>query len=154
MTGRVHDMILDPKQTGMLGEVIAEGGYYGMQTFDQHLLEHLQAGRITMEDAVRTASSPHDFKLHGRRAVAASARARIPTRARARSTARRRRPMRAEPAVRRSQPPASPSPPRRRPPVAPPAAPPPVRLRRPRWRRPHPRAAPPAASAPPPGIPS
>ena len=63
MTGRVHDMILDPKQTGMLGEVIAEGGYYGMQTFDQHLLEHLQAGRITMEDAVRTASSPHDFKL-------------------------------------------------------------------------------------------
>src|SRR6059058_610412 len=43
MTGRVHDMILDPKQTGMLGEVVAEGGYYGMQTFDQHLLAHLQA---------------------------------------------------------------------------------------------------------------
>jgi len=63
MTGRVHDMILDPKQTGMLGEVISEGGYYGMQTFDQHLLEHLRAGRITMEDAVLTASSPHDFKL-------------------------------------------------------------------------------------------
>jgi twitching motility protein PilT len=63
MTGRVHDMILDPKQTGMLGEVVAEGGYYGMQTFDQHLLEHLAAGRITMEEAVRVASSPHDFKL-------------------------------------------------------------------------------------------
>ena len=42
MTGRVHDMIIDPKQTGMLGEVVAEGGYYGMQTFDQHLLEHVQ----------------------------------------------------------------------------------------------------------------
>ncbi len=63
MTGRVHDMIIDPKQTGMLGEVVAEGGYYGMQTFDQHLLEHLNAGRITMEDATRAASSPHDFKL-------------------------------------------------------------------------------------------
>jgi twitching motility protein PilT len=63
MTGRVHDMIMDPKQTGMLGEVVAEGGYYGMQTFDQHLLEHLQAGRITMEEATRVASSPHDFKL-------------------------------------------------------------------------------------------
>src|SRR4051795_10756093 len=63
MTGRVHDMILDPKQTGMLGEVVAEGGYYGMQTFDQHLLEHLQAGRVTLEDATRAASSPHDFKL-------------------------------------------------------------------------------------------
>jgi twitching motility protein PilT len=62
-TGRVHDMILDPKQTGNLGEVIAEGAYYGMQTFDQHLLEHLHAGRITMEEAVRVATSPHDFKL-------------------------------------------------------------------------------------------
>jgi twitching motility protein PilT len=63
MTGRVHDMILDPKLTGQLPEVIAEGNYYGMQTFDQHLLKHLQAGRITMEDAMRVATSPHDFKL-------------------------------------------------------------------------------------------
>jgi twitching motility protein PilT len=63
MTGRVHDMILDPKLTGQLPEVVAEGSYYGMQTFDQHLLKHLQAGRITMEDAMRVATSPHDFKL-------------------------------------------------------------------------------------------
>jgi twitching motility protein PilT len=63
MTGRVHDMILDPKLTGELPEVIAEGTYYGMQTFDQHLLSHLQAGRVTMEDAMRVATSPHDFKL-------------------------------------------------------------------------------------------
>jgi twitching motility protein PilT len=63
MTGRVHDMILDPKLTGQLPEVIAEGTYYGMQTFDQHLLEHLQAGRVTMEAAMRVATSPHDFKL-------------------------------------------------------------------------------------------
>ena len=63
MTGRVHDMILDPKLTGQLPEVIAEGAYYGMQTFDQHLLQHLQAGRITMDEALRVATSPHDFKL-------------------------------------------------------------------------------------------
>ena len=63
MTGRVHDMILDPKLTGQLPEVIAEGAYYGMQTFDQHLLHHLQAGRITYEDALHVATSPHDFKL-------------------------------------------------------------------------------------------
>jgi twitching motility protein PilT len=63
MTGRVHDMILDPKLTGQLPEVIAEGAYYGMQTFDQHLLQHLQAGRITMDAAMRVATSPHDFKL-------------------------------------------------------------------------------------------
>jgi twitching motility protein PilT len=63
MTGRVHDMILDPKLTGQLPEVVAEGGYYGMQTFDQHLLKHLQSGRITYEEAMRSATSPHDFKL-------------------------------------------------------------------------------------------
>ncbi len=63
MTGRVHDMILDPKLTGQLPEVISEGGYYGMQTFDQHLLQHLEAGRITMEEAFHVATSPHDFKL-------------------------------------------------------------------------------------------
>src|SRR4051812_42247762 len=63
MTGRVHDMILDPKMTGELPEVVAEGGYYGMQTFDQHLLSHMQTGRITYEDALRVATSPHDFKL-------------------------------------------------------------------------------------------
>jgi twitching motility protein PilT len=63
MTGRARDMILDPEQTGRLREVIAEGEYYGMQTFDQALLRHYQAGRVSMEDALRVASSPHDFKL-------------------------------------------------------------------------------------------
>ncbi len=63
MTGRAKDMIMDPDQTGNLREVIAEGEYYGMQTFDQALLKHYQAGRVSMEDALRIASSPHDFKL-------------------------------------------------------------------------------------------
>src|SRR3978361_2001942 len=43
MPGRVHGMSLGPKPPRQLTEVVAEGGYYGMQTFDQHLLEHLQA---------------------------------------------------------------------------------------------------------------
>jgi twitching motility protein PilT len=63
MTGRAHDMIMDPDQTGRLREVIADGGYYGMQTFDQALLGHVQAGRVSMEEALKAASSPHDFKL-------------------------------------------------------------------------------------------
>jgi twitching motility protein PilT len=63
MTGRARDMIVDPEQTGRLREVIVEGEYYGMQTFDQALLRHHQAGRVSMEDALRVASSPHDFKL-------------------------------------------------------------------------------------------
>ena len=63
MTGRVRDMILDPDQTGKLVEVITSGAYYGMQTFDQALFGHVKAGRVTFEDAMRVASSPHDFKL-------------------------------------------------------------------------------------------
>ncbi len=63
MTGRVRDMIIDPSQTGKLVEVITAGGYYGMQTFDQALYGHVKAGRVTFEDAMRVASSPHDFKL-------------------------------------------------------------------------------------------
>jgi twitching motility protein PilT len=63
MTGRARDMIMNPDETGRLREVIAEGEYYGMQTFDQALLGHYQAGRVSMEDALRVASSRHDFKL-------------------------------------------------------------------------------------------
>jgi twitching motility protein PilT len=63
ITGRARDMIMDPEQTGRLREVIAEGAYYGMQTFDQALLGHVKAGRVSMDDARRVASSPHDFKL-------------------------------------------------------------------------------------------
>jgi twitching motility protein PilT len=63
MTGRVRDMIVDPELTGNLREVISEGTYYGMQTFDQALLAHLQAGRVSMDDALRAATHQHDFKL-------------------------------------------------------------------------------------------
>src|SRR5881227_2338096 len=63
MTGRVRDMIMMPEETGKLGDVIAEGAYYGMQTFDQALLGHVQAGRVTMDEALLAATSPHDFKL-------------------------------------------------------------------------------------------
>jgi twitching motility protein PilT len=63
MTGRVRDMITDPAQTGKLPEVIAEGSFYGMQTFDQHLFEHLKSRRVEMDTAIQFATSPHDFKL-------------------------------------------------------------------------------------------
>jgi twitching motility protein PilT len=63
MTGRVRDLISNPAETGKLGEVIAEGAYYGMQTFDQALLKHYQGGIISMEEALKAATHPHDFKL-------------------------------------------------------------------------------------------
>ncbi len=63
VTGRVQDLILNPQETGRITEVIAEGSYYGMQTFDQALLAHVVAGNIAEETAFEVASSAHDFKL-------------------------------------------------------------------------------------------
>jgi twitching motility protein PilT len=63
VTGRVQDLILNPKETGKITEVISEGAYYGMQTFDQALLGYVMDGVISEEVAMETATSPHDFKL-------------------------------------------------------------------------------------------
>ena len=62
-TGRVRDAIMDPDQTAQLPGIIAEGTFYGMQTFDQALFAHVQDGRIDREHALAAASSPQDFKL-------------------------------------------------------------------------------------------
>jgi twitching motility protein PilT len=62
-TGRARDMILQPEDTGRIHEVIREGEYYGMQTFDQSLFDHVTGGRVSLEAAMEAASSPHDFKL-------------------------------------------------------------------------------------------
>ncbi len=63
VTGRVQDLILNPEETGKITEVIGEGEYYGMSTFDQSLLRYVMEGKVTEEVALEYASSPHDFKL-------------------------------------------------------------------------------------------
>jgi len=63
VTGRIQDLILNPEETGKITEVIAEGDFYGMQTFDQALLGYVSEGIVYEEVAMETASSPHDFKL-------------------------------------------------------------------------------------------
>ncbi len=63
MTKRIRDMLLDSNQTFKIHEAIKEGDYYGMQTFDQSLLQLYRDGLITLQDAASVASNPHDFKL-------------------------------------------------------------------------------------------
>jgi twitching motility protein PilT len=62
-TGRVYERILDPEATIEIRDIIAEGEYYGMQTFDQSLVKLVQDGLVTEEDAKRVSSNPHDFVL-------------------------------------------------------------------------------------------
>ncbi|HYJ60755.1 MAG TPA: PilT/PilU family type 4a pilus ATPase [Actinomycetota bacterium] len=62
-TGRVAERIADPEKTVEIKDVIAEGGYYGMVTFDQTLLRLIQDGRVSVDDAMQAVSSRHDFEL-------------------------------------------------------------------------------------------
>ena len=62
-TGRVYDRIIDPEATIEIRDIIAEGGFYGMQTFDQALVGLVEGGLVTEEDARFVSTSPHDFVL-------------------------------------------------------------------------------------------
>jgi twitching motility protein PilT len=44
-------------------EIIADGEYYGMQTFDQALVKLFRAGKIDMRGAMMAASNPSDLKI-------------------------------------------------------------------------------------------
>jgi twitching motility protein PilT len=62
-TGRVAERISDPDKTAEIHDVIAEGGYYGMCTFDQSLLQLVRDEKVTVEAALSASSNPHDFTL-------------------------------------------------------------------------------------------
>jgi len=63
MTGTVREYLLDPEQTYKIRDAMAEGEYYGMQTFDQALVRLYQEGRITVEDAIAISANQHDFRI-------------------------------------------------------------------------------------------
>jgi twitching motility protein PilT len=66
-TGRVAEAILDPDKTSTITDLMREGGFYGMQTFDHHLVTLIREGVVTIEDAVSVASNPHDLIVDLRR---------------------------------------------------------------------------------------
>ncbi|MGH9301874.1 MAG: ATPase, T2SS/T4P/T4SS family, partial [Acidimicrobiales bacterium] len=61
--GRIQQCILDPSLTEGIREIIADGDYYGMQTFDQSLFTLYERGAIDMRQAMMAASNPHDLKV-------------------------------------------------------------------------------------------
>jgi twitching motility protein PilT len=62
-TGRVFDKIVNAEETHEIEEIIADGEYYGMQTFDQSLLSLYQRGAIDLREALAASSRPHDLRL-------------------------------------------------------------------------------------------
>lgn len=63
VNGRVQQAITDPMLTSEIDQIMTEGDYYGMQTFDQALAALLKDGTINMRDAMSAASNPHDLKV-------------------------------------------------------------------------------------------
>jgi twitching motility protein PilT len=63
MNGRIRDLILNADQTHLIHDIVAESGFYGMQTFDQSLLGLYRAGLVTLDDALAAATSRHDLEL-------------------------------------------------------------------------------------------
>ena len=62
-TGRTAEAISDPERTGDLTAIMAESGFYGMQTFDQHLIALYRDNVIELEDALSVATNPHDLQI-------------------------------------------------------------------------------------------
>ncbi len=63
-TARVRELIDDREKTVHLKDAIAQGyTTYGMQSFDQALMDLVKRNIITYEEAVRQSSNPDDFKL-------------------------------------------------------------------------------------------
>ena len=63
-TARTRELIDDKEKTKQLHEAIQQGFVsYGMQTFDQSLMQLLKKELITYEEALRQSSNPDDFKL-------------------------------------------------------------------------------------------
>jgi twitching motility protein PilT len=65
VTGRIADRIVDPTGSGgeSIEELIADGEYHGMQTFDQSLFSLFKSGEVALRAALAAATNPHDFRV-------------------------------------------------------------------------------------------
>jgi twitching motility protein PilT len=62
-TGRTAEAIVDPYDSPPMLDLIAEGEYYKMQTFDQHLFRLIRDGLVTYEDACTVATNAQDLTV-------------------------------------------------------------------------------------------
>jgi len=66
-TGRVADAVADPEKTASIADLVTDGAFYGMQTFDQHLVQLYREGVVGLDDAMAAATRPHDLTVELRR---------------------------------------------------------------------------------------
>lgn len=61
-TALVKKMI-EENTPGELSNLVKQGAYYGMQTFNQALMKHYNEKQVTLEDALAAASNPEELML-------------------------------------------------------------------------------------------
>ena len=67
VNGRIQHWVTEPNAREDVQEIIADGEYYGMHTFDQSILALYQKGWIDLRSALANASNPHDLSVMFRR---------------------------------------------------------------------------------------
>lgn len=67
-TARVRDVIRDEESEVPLIDIIAEGQYYGMRTFQQDLVRLVMSGRVEKDAAEAIVAQPADFNVALKRA--------------------------------------------------------------------------------------
>jgi len=79
VNGRIQQAVLDPLKTSEIDMIIAEGEYYGMQSFDQSVAGLMRDGIVDLKEAMAAATNPHDLKIQlERMGVLATGHARVP----------------------------------------------------------------------------
>ncbi len=64
VTSTIREYIIDPVKTPLIQQAIKEGvTSHGMQSFDQSLMQLYTEGDITIEEALKNSSNPHEFSL-------------------------------------------------------------------------------------------
>lgn len=63
VNGRIQQCIIDREKTHEIQQIIAEGEFYGMLTFDQSLADLYEDGVIDLRSAMMAASNPHDLRV-------------------------------------------------------------------------------------------
>lgn len=64
VTSTIREYIIDPVKTPLIQQAIKEGvTSHGMQSFDQSLMQLVTEGGVTIEEALKNSSNPHEFSL-------------------------------------------------------------------------------------------
>ena len=67
-TPRIREAIADVVKTPLLQDIVAEGDYYGMRSFQQDAVRNVMAGAITLEEAEKVVTRVSDLHVALKRA--------------------------------------------------------------------------------------